>query len=163
MCPCPCIDAWRTVQKFLLLVGIAVALVALLAALAFFAVGQPVLWELPDGYTGWVVVRYERPECAPVEMRGLFRVIVVARSGMACTSSRSPYGRKWTYERYEYVRQDGTRIGLPNWGPQNRVWDGFTGPTTDEAAYFVGTWEELQRSWDQAPRLRGEGPPSREP
>lgn len=68
-------------------------------------IGRPIRWEIPEGYRGWVLVRLSEPSCAPMRADGIFEVITVDVSGMACTSSDLPRG--WRYVRYESVGPSG--------------------------------------------------------
>lgn len=88
----------------------------LLGVLAFLLGwwGQPVLWELPVGYRGWVVVQYEDSACPPLPRRGIYKVIAVDPAGRLCTSSPMPTG--FRYLRFEYVNPSGTKqVMLSGW------------------------------------------------
>jgi len=67
---------------------------------------------LPDGFTGWVYVRYDDPSCAPLDMRDGRRVVRIPADGRLCTST--PYETGSARDLYEYIRPDGTTRPLDN-------------------------------------------------
>jgi hypothetical protein len=121
----------------IVLTGIAVLLA--IAALAG-ALGRPLRWELPPGYRGWVVVRFDDPACPPLRGSGIYLVVPVTAAGRGCTSSPVPAG--WRYYRYEYVGPDGTRtvIRSSGWDASSEIWPFTAG------RFFVGTKAERERS-----------------
>jgi uncharacterized protein DUF6843 len=102
----------------------------------------PIRYELPPGYRGWIVVRFEDEKCPAMRSDGLFRVINIA-SGRGCTSTPAPSG--WSYNRVVYVGPDGARTRVEahfiTYGEDGR-----------RLRFFVGTQEELNRSWKDEPR-----------
>jgi hypothetical protein len=67
---------------------------------------------LPDGFTGWVYVRYDDPSCAPLDMRDGRRVVRIPADGRLCTSTTYETGS--ARDLYEYIRPDGTTRPLDN-------------------------------------------------
>ena len=62
------IPAWHLFLRIcLLIVG-----ACLIAVVIHDGVSRPVQVELPKGYRGWVVVKYEDPSCPRLGRRGLF-------------------------------------------------------------------------------------------
>jgi hypothetical protein len=136
-------------------VYVAIAVGGVLLYVLLMMVGwrpRPSRYEIPAGYRGWVLVRYDEPTCPPLESRGLYLVIQIDASGMGCTSSDRPGGVR--YVRYEYVADDGTRTPLPStgWGQGGQIWAGAYSLTQKRAYFFVGSEEELKRSWGEQPR-----------
>jgi hypothetical protein len=61
---------------------------------------------VPDGFAGWAYVRYDDPNCAPLEMRDGRKVVRIPSNGRLCTSA--PYETGVARDVWEYVRPDGT-------------------------------------------------------
>jgi hypothetical protein len=74
-------------------------------------VARPMRYEFPERFKGWLVVRYEDPNCPPLLRRGIFLVVSVPVSGQVCTSSRRPEG--WIYYRFDYLEPGGNRTSVP--------------------------------------------------
>lgn len=139
-------SALRIILRSLGLLVIVVTAVIILIALNG-GVGRPVLYEFPAGYHGWILIRYEVPDCPALQTRGLYLVIAVPDSGRLCTSSTFPYG--WRYAKSEYVHPDGRRMRLYD---RATIW--FIG-SNNEKRYervFVGYSDELTRSWSSEPK-----------
>jgi len=127
---------------------------------------RPLLYELPSGLRGWVVIQHDDPSCPSIESRGLYVVISVPASGHACTSSPTMLTGS-RFVRYEYVSPDGTRTRIPKsgWGGGGEIWAGHTilpgtGVSFKREAFFVGTEAELQKSWAAQPSLQDEDQPT---
>ena len=88
--------------------------IALLAA--FTTVSCGVRWGdivlIPDNFEGWVTIKYEIPEAAPLKREGLKTLVQVPASGEVRTSSTraTGYGR----DEYYLVAADGRRRRIPN-------------------------------------------------
>ncbi len=121
--------------------------------------GRPVRYELPAGYKGWVLIEYQNPACHSLEVKGIYLVIPIPHSGRTCTSSPAPQG--WRYERYEYVTPNGKRTTIP-FHPlfgENQIWASSYAPAQETVRFprerfFVGTRDELERSWSDQPDIR---------
>jgi hypothetical protein len=70
----------------------------------------PQHYLVPDGFSGWVYVRYDDPTCPPLEMRDRRQVITFPKSGKVCTSTTHETGV--ATDLWEYVQADGTRRPL---------------------------------------------------
>ena len=132
----------------MLLLGVCALIVLVL--LAFYLageVGRPIEYRFAGEYRGWAGIRYEDPTCAPLRTEGWYLVIPVGLDGRGCTSSPVPGG--WRYHRYAYAYPDGRRRVLS--GPLEKVLlVGATGPQKPNVeTLFVGSEEELKRSWGQ--------------
>ena len=77
----------------------------------YHLVGRPMRYEFPEGFKGWLVVRFQDPTCPPLRSQGIFLVVSVPASGQVCTLTPHPDG--WIYYRFEYLHPDGTRTSLP--------------------------------------------------
>ena len=95
-------------RRALLWTGLAVgvALVAIVIGIgARVGVARPTVYELPNGYRGWVRISYEDPGCRQLSTRGVYQVVRVDNEGRGCSSGALPTG----YQTAEYVAPDGTR------------------------------------------------------
>jgi Family of unknown function (DUF6843) len=61
----------------------------------------PISYELPKGYTGWVTVKYEKPDAPPLERIGKRFIIKISNNGFAETSSRLEEG--WAEDEYFWL------------------------------------------------------------
>ncbi len=88
--------------------------VALLAAFTTMSCG--VRWGnivlIPENFEGWVTIKYEVPEAAPLKREGLKMLIQVPASGAVTTSSTRAAG--YGTDEYYLVAADGRRRRLPN-------------------------------------------------
>ena len=131
-----------------LLLGVC-ALIGLVLVALYLAgeVGRPIRYRFAGEYRGWVGIRYDDPTCPPLRTEGWYLVIPVGPNGRGCTSSSVPGG--WRYHRYEYVYPDGRRRELSRPG-EKVLLVGSTGPQKPNVeTLFVGSDEELKRSWGQ--------------
>jgi hypothetical protein len=108
-------------------------------------IGVPVQYRIAGEYRGWVGIRYADEACPPMQAAGLYLVIVVGPDGRSCTSSEMPGG--WRYSRYVYVYPDGRSRALSG-AREDVVVVGSTGPAKPYVeTLFIGSDEELKRSW----------------
>ncbi len=135
----------------------AIGLLALMAVLlciflTAFNPKLPLMFKIADGYKGWVIVRYQDPSCAPFQRENMFFVISIPSSGIGCTSSSLKSG--WRIEFYEYVSGAKVIRRLPQgpWGSNGEIWAGFGMPDKHSESFFVGTEQELQKSWSSRPK-----------
>jgi hypothetical protein len=132
------------------------ALVALMAVSG--DLDRPQLWEIPQGYRGWVVVEYDNLAYPPLPSAGLDQVIQVPPDGRVCTSTPMPTG--WVFTRYQYVYSDGRREEVPDtgWGGGGYLWGGFSGRKQQSRAYpreafFVGSEQDYRSGHSPASSL----------
>jgi len=136
---------------------VAIRLLVLMAALlfvvfAFFNPRRPLIYKIADSYRGWVVVRYDDPSCTPLEHENIFLVIAIPSSAIGCTSS--PFQEGWRITLYEYVSGGKVtrRIPQSGWGDGGEIWAGFSMPYKHSESFFVGTEQELKKSWSSRPK-----------
>src|SRR5207302_9560182 len=128
-------------------------MIALLCVvIAIFTPRRPLLSKIEDDYKGWVVVRYDDASCAQLNHEIIYLVISVPSSGMLCTSNPLPDG--WRFNRFEYVSRGKVTRKIPysRWGGHGEIWAGFDMPYKHSESFFVGTEQELDRSWSQRPK-----------
>lgn len=116
-----------------------VAFLALLAAMFH----RPVMYRFADDYRGWATVRYDDSSCPPLRHENVYVIIPISSSGEACTSS--PLQTGWRINLYEYV--GGRKVKRLGESPF-----GYYMVEKHTEAFFVGTKEELDRSWAQQPK-----------
>jgi hypothetical protein len=130
-----------------------ILLVLVLIALEFATgnFGRPLLYRMPAGYRGWVLVEYNNSGCPPLSSDWLYLVIDISASGLGCTSSGVTYG--WRYTRFEYINEHGVQCVLRSsgWDPNPEVWGIDTSQDKWESL-FVGSKQDLDRSWASKPR-----------
>ena len=70
----------------------------------------PQHYLLPDGFTGWVYVKYDDPTCPPLNVRDGRQVLRIPANGRLCTATRYKTGS--AQDLWEYVRVDGSTQAL---------------------------------------------------
>ena len=130
-----------------------IVIVALVAAFQACESKRPEVYEIPNGYRGWIEIRAKRPGCPPLRQTSDQTIFVVPPSGILCTSSSVAFG--WSREDYYYVSG---KIRLPLvavphdqrsmiWSKEYHGSDG-SGPRheaqRDRIRFFVGTRREYQ-------------------
>jgi len=134
-------------------IGLLALMVVMLGIfLTAFTPKLPLMYKIADGYKGWAVVRYQDPSCAPFRRENIFFVISIPSSGIGCTSDVLKPG--WRIEFYEYVSGAKAIRRLPQspWGGNGEIWAGFAMPDKHSESFFVGSEQELQRSWASRPK-----------
>lgn len=112
---------------------------------------RPLLYKIANNYHGWAVVRYGDPSC-PLGHESFYLVIDISSSGAGCTSL--PLKPGWNANFYEYVSRDTVirRLRQTHWGAGGEIWAGYLIPDKNSEVFFVGTEQELRKSWSQSPR-----------
>ncbi len=77
----------------------------------------PVSYELPNGYSGWVTIRFEKPGAPPLEFADGRYKIKISENGFAETSSGIEDG--WAEDRYYWIN-DGEEHILPQYMTGNK-------------------------------------------
>ena len=133
--------------------GIAAAIFVVAIGMAIFTgkLARPISWRFPQGYRGWVVMEFQDPHCSPMAIEDFYLIVSVSGSGRGCTSSPIPEG--WRYTRYEYIDEQGshTKLAANGWNTNSMIWPISINRAKREWYLFVGTQEELNRSWKSRP------------
>lgn len=128
-----------------------------------------VVYEVPDGFRGWVIVEYSSPSChAPIDRQGR-SVIPISETGTGCSSHSVAQG--WSSSAVEY-RQSGRSIAKGAGGDPGQaatlpkgqdpqtvfVWWGI-GWTCEESglavqSFFIGTTDECNKDRDGWQKLK---------
>jgi hypothetical protein len=101
------------------------------------------VYEIPEGYTGWVLIEFGRTNCQPLAERDGKRVFEIGHDGRFCTSSALESG--WAKDAYFYVGRSRTAIPSTVSGGGGLIWGGSTGITQTGSvertyeSFFVGT------------------------
>lgn len=150
--------------KVLLLILVAgVVLWAFLMRGILFGEGKPVVYHVPAGFTGWVVIKFEVAKCPPLQEDRDTVHVQIGKNGEVCTCDRL-FGSKKT--AYVQTAEDGTETILPynpNDSDINRIWPvslgrvNYTkGDNTFSVArelFFVGTRKQFDSAWTTKPSL----------
>ena len=104
---------------------------------------RSMVFEIPDGYVGWVVVRFAAATCESSDETSFRSVIQVSSDGRACSVQDSAPGT--SFPRYYYVSKAGDRrrqLEPSAWGGGGRIWSEHNAyPSSGErySVFFVGT------------------------
>ena len=111
------------------------------------------VYEIPERFTGWVLIEFGRTNCPPLIKRDEKLVFMIGSDGRACTSSALEFG--WAKDAYLYVGKSRTEIPSTVSGGGGLIWGGSTGSTqtgsTERtyANFFVGTEQQFTNSIEQ--------------
>jgi hypothetical protein len=102
------------------------------------------VYEIPSGYTGWVLIEFERPDAPPLQKRDGKLVFHIGGDGRMATSSKCEFG--WSHDEYAYVGTTPVELKRTAWGGGGQIWAGSNGgtqtagqkPQTYET-FFVGS------------------------
>ena len=124
-----------------------VATIAMALSSACYHYRTPCVYEVPEGFKGWVLIRLERPECGPLPLENGKFVFRIPTSGVLCTSSGLETG--WAKDEYFFVGKARTPILSTGWGGGGGVWlesNGQCGvgsrPAAVFAHFFIGSEAE---------------------
>lgn len=118
------------------------------------------VYEIPAGFRGWVEIRANRADCAPLRGSANVTVFTIPPNGILCTNS--PIAAGLGREEFYYVK-DASRVRLRDSAadPDSMIWNmeyygsGGEGPEherqRDRIRFFVGTKKEYE-----AARERGQ-------
>ena len=119
----------------------------------------PSLYEIPDGFRGWVLMEFKNPACPALERRDGKWVFRVGADGRLCTST-SPE-TEWAVDKYFFVGAERREIPHTGWGGGGLIWGAARGTcqVTAQAEhefekFFVGTETDFG-SAPRPPELEG--------
>src|SRR5260370_34781901 len=109
---------------------------------------HPTKFLIPEGYVGWVSVRYGEKDATALEVNNGTRICQIPDVGLLRTSS--PVEKGWAKDKYFYYSQDGSLHALKDtaWGQGGMIWgDSYEWKQTVVAEYFyVATEEQYHRA-----------------
>ncbi len=109
---------------------------------------HPTKFLIPEGYVGWVSIRYGEKDATGLEVNNGTRICQITDVGLLRTSSSVEKG--WAKDKYFYYSQDGSLHALKDtaWGQGGMIWgDSYEWKQTVVAEYFyVGTEEQYHRA-----------------
>ena len=117
------------------------------------------VYEIPEGFHGWVLIEFENRSCPALPIRDGKLVFSVSAQGSLCASSKLEQG--WATDEYFFVGQVRTPIPNTGWGGGGLIWGSSNGwcqvtgkvPHVFES-FFVGT-ETQFRAAGAPPELEG--------
>ena len=114
---------------------------------------RPIDFEVPQGYVGWIRIKYNIAGAAPLPIKSGYYVASIPDNGLLETSTIEDEG--WGADRFYYVAQNKRTISLDdeksNTG--DLVW--ASAGRTNETWMFIGT----KKQWADAQRLIGGSDP----
>ena len=99
------------------------------------------VFEIPDGYVGWVTVAYASQLCDSETESSSVSTISVREDGTACSSTWNGV-EGLTYTRFFYVDSEGDRLReleSTGWGEGGEIWAESSVPAEKKVHFFVGT------------------------
>jgi hypothetical protein len=112
------------------------------------------LYEIPEGFTGWVLIEFGRSNCPPLSTKHGKSVVPIGSNGRYCTSSDLEDG--WAKDTYFFVGKSRSEIQATGWGGGGLIWGGSTGreqqqgkPDTVYENFFVGTEDQFNHAGEQ--------------
>ena len=105
---------------------------------------RPNVYSIPEGYRGWVQIRYQIPTCPALERRDGKYLIEIPPTGEVCTSTAPEYGE--AVDEYYVVGATRRRINWSGWGQGGMIWGDRIGgpPGSTVQRFFVGAEEEYK-------------------
>jgi hypothetical protein len=111
------------------------------------------VYEIPQGFTGWVLIEFGRTNCPPITKRDAKLIFQIGKDGRFCTSSAPEFG--WAKDAYFYVGKSRTEIPSTVSGRGGLIWGGGTGSVQVGSlertyeTFYVGTEEQFKQAAKQ--------------
>ena len=115
------------------------------------------VYEIPDGFTGWVTVEFNRSDCPPLARQDGKLILQFKNDGRLRTSSTFEEG--WSKDEYYYVGSSHTPRKITDSGPGSLIWGTAIGTQVigqKERSYltaFVGSEAQFNKAGN-APDLQ---------
>jgi hypothetical protein len=117
---------------------------------------SPCVFEIPEGFTGWVLIEFGLTNCPPLLKRDGKLVFPIGRDGHFCTRSAPEFG--WAKDAHFSVGKSHTEIHSTGWGGGGLIWGGSNGNVQETGRadktymnFFVGTEGQFTNA-NQRPR-----------
>jgi hypothetical protein len=101
----------------------------------------PEVIEVPDGYVGWVIVEYGRPDCPSLPVQSGKLVVRLNDRGRVCASNAPPEGG--AFDTWLYVKADGTTREIDQ---RSAIHGGSYFGQTKRRIIFVGPEDKWRES-----------------
>jgi len=114
----------------------------------------PSVYELPEGYHGWVLINFGRPDCPPLPTENGKPIFRIPKSGVLCTSSGLRDVDYWEDDEYYLVGEARTAIPPSTSAGRGRAIrllssvqcrDGSKRGGAEFLSFFIGTDAETAR------------------
>ena len=128
-----------------------IVLFLILILFAYKELGYPLLWEIPEGFHGWVVAQFDDPNCSQLPRHELYQVVKISSDGKACTSTSM--SEKWVYDGFERIDATGHLTILSSTGQDPSVWFIESSEESHKLLVFIGRKAELDAHWGERPRI----------
>jgi hypothetical protein len=109
------------------------------------------VYEVPEGFTGWVFIEFENDGCPPLQNKDGKLVFHLGKDGRLCTSSKMEVG--WAKDEYYYVGNSRTVISGTAPGGGGLVWGGGNGTVQNAGKkkkvfeiFFIGNEDQFNRA-----------------
>lgn len=130
--------------------------VLLLVGLTTSCQSRVVIYEIPEGYTGWVVHDYGVDHCEAEKTEPWATTVRVDSSGLTC--SESWLGPDYlSHFRYYYVDSQGrrtTELRYTGWGKGGKIWGGHSWSQKTLTCFFVGSESQFRQTTGPDPLVR---------
>jgi hypothetical protein len=106
---------------------------------------MPCVFEVPEGFRGWILVEHDRPGCPPTPVENGKRVYRIPASGRLCVGDSIDYD-SFAKDEFYFVGSSRTPIPEESPGHEGLLRAGGVGGPGNRTFehYFVGTEEELK-------------------
>jgi hypothetical protein len=111
----------------------------------------PCVYEVPEGFTGWVLIENNRNDCPPLPTENGKLIFKIGKDGRLCTSSTMEVG--WAKDEYYYVGNSRTVIPDTAPGKGGFIWGGANGSVQTAGQkektfeiFFVGTEDQFNHA-----------------
>lgn len=104
-------------------------------------------FEIPDGYTGWVTIKYNDAACKTSSNATFGTVVTADANGKACASVDRKSGT--IIRHFYYIDSNRNRVRelkATGWGQGGQIWAEVGSMEGDEYKFFVGTEQQYQAS-----------------
>jgi hypothetical protein len=109
------------------------------------------IYEIPEGFSGWVLIVFEQTNSPPLPTRDGKLVFRICDHGQLSTSSTLQYG--WAKDEYYFVGNNRRPILWTARGKGGLIWGESTGSSQTRGVheqtyenFFVGTEEQLRKA-----------------
>jgi uncharacterized protein DUF6843 len=108
----------------------------------------PCVYDIPEGFTGWVLIEFERSDCPAIPKPDGKLVFSIGKDGRVCTSSKMEVG--WANDEYYYVGTSRRKLPATAPGVGGMVWGAGTGSSQTMSqkprvyeTFFIGTEQQF--------------------